>query len=61
MTATHTPELCEHHYCRCMRAAELMVMSEMPGPGNGSLAGDAMAVHGQKVRCRKSKATGGGS
>ena len=34
---------CEHHYCRCMRAAELAAQDLLP---------EAIDVHYQNVRCR---------
>lgn len=37
------PVTCEHHFCRCMRAAELAAMDRLQ---------DAIAVHEQTVTCR---------
>lgn len=42
--------LCEHHYCRCMRAAELAAMSDRTR--RGSLMVEAVHVHSQQVQCR---------
>jgi hypothetical protein len=37
------PVLCEHHVCRCARAAELTAMGLLP---------DAIRVHQERVRSR---------
>lgn len=42
---------CEHYECRCARATELMMMSDLPGQAH--LAMEAVEVHFQQVTCRK--------
>ena len=41
---------CTHHYCRCIRAAELASMAEHRN--DDRLLIDAIAAHQQEVECR---------
>ena len=45
---------CEHHECRCARAAELMAMSDAEQNPRiaGQLAHQAIEAHLQKVPCK---------
>lgn len=43
--------LCEHHQCRCARAAELVALADSSGRDSYLL--EAIAVHDQWVRCRQ--------
>lgn len=45
---------CEHHACRCARAAELAAMAD--STGNAALLAEAVKVHSQRVRCRTPEA-----
>jgi hypothetical protein len=41
---------CEHHYCRCLRAQELLFIYDRTGQGR--YLQDAIGVHSQRVECR---------
>jgi hypothetical protein len=43
-------ELCEHHYCRCVRAEELARLTDRTGDGRYLV--EATQVHNLQVRCR---------
>jgi hypothetical protein len=45
--------LCEHHVCRCARAAELAAMAG--STGEARYLAEAIACHGGQVRCRLPK------
>lgn len=42
--------LCEHYYCRCMRAEELAQIADRTGSARYLI--DAIGVHSQRVTCR---------
>lgn len=44
------PRLCTHHYCRCIRAAELATIADRTG--NNRYLADALEAHSQTVACR---------